>query len=95
MDKGEWIASVSVLLALGALLRGYLTTSTFVPTKRATELSSIVIELRTEIAGLRGQVVELKNQVSDLMREGEFWRDQYRTLKGNGRRSLPRAEKEP
>ena len=90
MERGEWIATVSVLLALGALLRGYLTTSSFVPAKRAADLSSVVIELRTEIAGLRGQIAELKNQVSDLMRESEFWRDQYRSVKGDGRRNLPK-----
>jgi hypothetical protein len=89
MERGDWIATVSVLLALGALLRGYLTSSTFVPARRATELSSVVIELRTEVAGLRGQIVELKNQVSDLMRESEFWRDQYRSIKGDGRRNPP------
>ena len=90
MERGEWIAFIAVLVALGALFRGYLTSSTFVPAKRATDLSSVVIELRTEVAGLRSQIADLKNQVSDLMRENEFWRDQYRTVKGDGRRNLPK-----
>lgn len=81
MDEHNWIAIAALAVSVLVLFIGIFTKRPFVATTVADELRDEIEDLRKKVSNLNTEVVSLTAQLAMVIRDRNWWQDEYRKLK--------------
>lgn len=76
-----WIAGVAVVLSFIVAIKGYLEKRPLVPKFTLDELREENQDLRYRLERMEEELDGLKSQINQVMREREWWREEYVKLR--------------